>query len=323
MKTLSPLYLIVGDDPLLVQEAADTVRTMALEQGATRRTLHATSDFDWDQLLDSGANMSLFGDRELIEVNIPGGKPGPAGARVMRELAEQPPESDILMIVAADVRRGDINKAAWAKAISAAGKKIQAWSPPESELPRWITDRMRSMGLIPDQGAVALLADRVEGNLVAAAQEMEKLLLLQGPGPVDENAIRESVADSARYDVFQLTDAALAGRADRALRILRGLREEDTAAPLVCWALARDVLDLSQIAAAGRGRKPNIWPQRLRQLEPVARRLGADRCRALLVDVTRADAMSKGQLRGDAWAQFASVLAGIAGKASTTRRLTA
>ncbi len=309
---LHPVYLIAGDDPLLVQEAVDAIRKRAA--GAIRKTFFATDDFDWQELVASGDNLSLFGDRQLVEMHIPGGKPGAAGSRALREIAANPPDSDILMVVVSGARKSELNKAVWVKALAAAGQRIDAWTPKPEMMQRWVRDRMQRAGLQPDAAAVRLLADRVEGNLVAASQEIQKLLLLRGPGPVDERAVSEAVTDSARFDVFQLTGAALAGRADRALRVLYGLKAEHLAPQIVCWALARDIIDLCLIAAAPQGARANMAPFRVRQLQPGARRLGIDNCRRLLLAATRADAISKGQLPGDAWAEFAAILSAIAGK---------
>ncbi len=263
---LHPVYLIAGDDPLLVQEAVDSIREQAA--GAIRKTLFATDDFDWEELTTSGDNMSLFGDQQLVEMHIPGGKPGASGSRVLREIAANPPEHDILMVIASGAKYGDLKKASWAKALGAAGHRIEAWTPRSEDMPRWVSERMQKAGLQPDAAAARLLAERVEGNLVAAAQEIQKLLLLRGPGPIDEKAVSEAVTDSARFDVFQLTGAALAGRADRALRVLYGLKEEHLAPQIVCWALARDLIDLCQIAGATPDSRPKkIWPARMQQLD--------------------------------------------------------
>ena len=248
---LHPVYLIAGDDPLLVQEAVDAIRKRAA--GAIRKTFFATEDFDWQELVSSGDNLSLFGDRQLVEMHIPGGKPGATGSRVLREIAADPPEHDTLLVIASAAKRFELRKAAWAKALTAAGQRIDAWTPKPEMMQQWVRDRMQRAGLQPDAAAVRLLADRVEGNLVAASQEIQKLLLLRGSGPVDERAVSEAVTDSARFDVFQLTGAALAGKADRALRVLYGLKEEHLAAPIVCWALARDIIDLCLIAGASPG----------------------------------------------------------------------
>ncbi|MCZ6561070.1 MAG: DNA polymerase III subunit delta [Gammaproteobacteria bacterium] len=310
---LHPVYLIAGDDPLLVQEAVDSVRQQAA--GAIRRTFFSTDDFDWQELTTSGDNMSLFGDQQLVEMHIPGGKPGAIGSRVLRDIAAKPPEHDILMVIVSGARYGDLKKASWAKALGAAGQRIEAWRPKPEEMPRWVSERMQKAGLQPDAAAARLLAERVEGNLVAASQEIQKLLLLRGPGPVDEKAVSEAVTDSARFDVFQLTGAALAGSASRALRVLYGLRDEHLAPAIVSWALARDVIDLCQIAGATPESQPKkLWPARTRQLEPAVRRLGVNRCRQLLMATARADAMTKGQLRGDPWAQFAAIVSALAGK---------
>ena len=312
MEPLHPVYLITGDDPLLVQEAVDSVRKRAV--GAIRKTFFATEDFDWQDLSSSGNNMSLFGDRQLIEMHIPGGKPGAIGSRVLRQIAAEPPEHDILLVIASGAKKFELNKAAWVKALSAAGHRIDAWTPDPEKMQQWVRDRMQQAGLQPDTAAVRLLADRVEGNLVAASQEIQKLLLLRGEGPIDERAVSEAVTDSARFDVFQLTGAALAGKADRALRVLYGLKEEHLAPQIVCWALARDIIDLCRIAGAAPGTRPKMAPYRFQQLQTGAHRLGVDKCRQLLMAATRADAMSKGQLPGDAWVQFAAIVSTMAGK---------
>lgn len=312
MEPLHPVYLIAGDDPLLVQEAADAIRQRAA--GAIRKTFFATDDFDWQELAASGDNMSLFGDRQLIEMHIPGGKPGATGSRVLREIAADPPEHDILLVIVSGAKYTDLKKAAWVTALTAAGQRIDAWTPRPEMMQKWVRDRMQQAGLQPDNAAVQLLADRVEGNLVAASQEIQKLLLLRGPGPVDERAVSEAVTDSARFDVFQLTAAALSGKADRALRVLYGLKEEHLAPQIVCWALARDLIDLCRISGAPPGSRPAMAPFRLRQLQAGARRIGVDQCRQLLMATTRADAMSKGQLPGDVWAQFAAIVSTMAGK---------
>jgi len=309
---LHSVYLIAGDDPLLIQEAVDAIRKRAA--GAIRKTFFATDDFDWQELVASSDNLSLFGDRQLVEMHIPGGKPGATGSRVLREIAANPPDPDILMVVVSGARKSELNKAVWVKALAAAGQRIDAWTPKPEMMQQWVRDRMQRAGLQPDAAAVRLLADRVEGNLVAASQEIQKLLLLRGPGPVDERAVSEAVTDSARFDVFQLTGAALAGRAERALRVLYGLQAEHLAPPIVCWALARDIIDLCLIAGAPPGARAKMAPFRVRQLQPGARRLGIDKCRQLLMATTRADAISKGQLPGDAWAEFAAILSAMAGK---------
>ena len=314
MEPLHPVYLIAGNDPLLVQEAVDSIRQQAA--GAIRKSFFATEDFDWQELTASSANMSLFGDRQLIEMHIPGGKPGAIGSRVLREIAANPPEHDVLLVIASGAKYFDLKKAAWANALTAAGHRIDAWTPKPEMMQKWVRDRMQQAGLQPDTAAVRLLADRVEGNLVAASQEIQKLLLLRGSGPVDERAVSEAVTDSARFDVFQLTGAALAGKADRALRVLYGLKEEHLAPQIVCWALARDIIDLCQIAGAPPGTRPKMAPFRIQQLQAGARRLGVNKCRRLLLATTRADAMAKGQLRGDAWAQFAAIVSTMAGKQS-------
>jgi DNA polymerase-3 subunit delta len=244
-KSLAPCYLVTGDEHLLVGEALDAIRAAARKQGFTSRDLHvATTGFDWSQLRDSGANLSLFAEKRIIELRVPTGKPGRAGSQAIADFVDVT-DSDLLFIVVAPKLDRNSQSAKWVKALEGKGVSIPVWPIGLRELPGWIAERMRSTGLQPDRDAVKLIADRVEGNLLAAGQEIEKLRLLLGEGKVTADDVGDAVANSSRYDVFKLVDAALGGDAKRALRILSGLRAEGIEPVIVVWALTRELRTLA------------------------------------------------------------------------------
>ncbi|MEL6208978.1 MAG: DNA polymerase III subunit delta, partial [Pseudomonadota bacterium] len=248
--TLADVYLVAGDEPLLVDEAADQIRRKAREQGFDERERHvAASGFDWDAILAGGANLSLFASRRLIELRLPTGKPGQKGGRIIAEMAADVPPDTCLVILTPKLAREQLSTK-WVKAVEKSGVLVQVWPVPVAQLPRWIEQRMRARGLEPAGDAVAILADRVQGNLLAADQEIEKLRLANGEGTVDGAAVAQSVADSSRFDVFALGDSALLGDTPRAVRILDGLRSEGVEGTLIVWALTREARALAAILAA-------------------------------------------------------------------------
>ena len=224
--SLLPCYLVSGDEPLLVQEALDAIRQKARSDGFESRDLHvATTGFDWADLSASAGNLSLFAEKRIIELQLPTGKPGRQGSVTIVDMIAQT-GSDILFIVRTPKLDRNTASSKWAKALEAAGGLVQVWPIGPRELVPWIHGRMRAAGLQPDRDAVRLIADRVEGNLLAAQQEIEKLRLICGEGPVTVADADAAVADSSRFDVYKLVDAAVAGDAKRALRILGGVRTE-------------------------------------------------------------------------------------------------
>jgi DNA polymerase-3 subunit delta len=261
---LKPVYLIAGAEPLLVLEAADALRARAKELGyLEREVLDVESGFDWNRLGDAARSMSLFASRRLIDLRLPSGRPGKDGAAALAEYCEAPPPDTVLLVTANDWSRK--HEAAWSAAIERAGTLVAVWPLKREELPDWIGARAASRGLRLSVDAIALLADRVEGNLLAAAQEIDKLALLHAGQAIDADTLEASVADDARYDVFRLADAALAGDTARALHIVAGLRAEgEELIPLLGWLLTqlRTLLRLSSapnVEAALRNER--IWPQ--------------------------------------------------------------
>lgn len=328
-KSLASVYLICGDEPLLVDEAADRVRARARAEGFDERERHvADAGFAWDSLGATGSNMSLFASRKLVEVRLPTGKPGQKGGATLAEFAANVDADTCLIVIAPklDKRSAGVK---WVKAMDKHGVIVQIWPVDDARLPAWIGTRMRAKGLVPEGDAVEVLADRVQGNLLAADQEIEKLLLLNGPGKVDGAAVARSVADSARFDVFALADSALLGDVGRAMRILDGLHSEGVAQVLVLWALARDIRTLSGVLCLVEGgasldhalARKKVWSNRTTIMSRAARRIRSARnAYGLLQLCAQCDAVIKGRRTGDDWQMLAQLVIGLTGATGSGRR---
>jgi DNA polymerase-3 subunit delta len=324
-KQLAPVYFISGDEPLRVLEAADAVRAAARGQGyEEREVLTVQAGFDWSTLMSEAGNLSLFSQRRVIDLRLPGGKPGADGSRALCAYAQQPPDDTLLLVTAGKLEKS-ARDSKWVQALDRAGVTVFVWPLNAQEFSDWIQQRMRQRGLEPTAEAVMLLADRVEGNLLACRQEIEKLYLLQGEGVVDAGAILALVADNARYDVFALVDTALSGEATRGVRILQGLRAEGVAPQIVLWALSRELRQLAAMAAVVASGQPvqtvlaryRIWPPARKPLLAAAlQRLSVTRCNTLLRHCARIDRVSKGQVAGNAWDELLQLMLTLAGKES-------
>lgn len=319
-RELSPIYLISGDEPLQMQEAADEVRMAARNQGFTEReVLDAVAGFDWSALNAAAESLSLFGERRVLELRLSSPKVGTEGAKALSAYAERPPQDTLLLITLPKLERAQSNSQ-WYKRLEQAGVVVQIWPVEGNRLPPWIEQRLRRAGLVPEAGVVEMLADRVEGNLLAASQEIEKLLLQYGPGIITQARLAESVADSARFDVFGLVDTLLAGEAAKGLRMLQGLRAEGIAAPVVLWAISREIRALAQMAhEVEQGRSADqvmgahrVWDKR----KPLVRR-GLQRrpalWRQLLSICAMADRAIKGLEVADPWLLFEDLVLGMSG----------
>ena len=252
---LFPFYLIFGDEPLLVQECADALRSTCRDGGiGERQVFDVDASFDWNRLGAECSGLSLFGDRKLIEVRLAGAKLGAEGSAMLRELAAQPASDNVVLVLGGKLDR-DVEKSAWFRALDEAGATVRAWPLRRNELPGWIGKRLRAAGFKPSPDALALLAERVEGNLLAAHQEIAKLHLL----------LAALVNDSARYSVYDLCDRALEGDRAAAVRTLTGLRAEGTEATIVLWALAeefRRLLRIGRRRASGEGSEQAMRAER-------------------------------------------------------------
>lgn len=301
---LLPAYLISGDEPLLTGEAADAVRAAARKAGFEERDVHFIErGSGWDDVRASAGNLSLFGSRKLLEVRLPTGRPGAAGGATLVSLIERGDADTVLLILTPRLDR-EVLAAQWVKAVEAHGAWVQVWPVEVDKLVPWLRARCRRAGLELTDEALEVLAERTEGNLLAAHQELEKLQLLNPGGRIGADTLLADVADSARFDVFRLSEAVLEGEPGRALRVLSGLRAEGAEATLVLWALNKALRDLWGSLGQPAGR-PRGWQRNGAALDKGARRAPRLAFQSLSVRAARADRMIKGRLRGDAWDEMA------------------
>jgi len=318
---LAPVYLIAGDDPLQVMETTDAIRAAARERGfSEREVFHAERGFDWTSLAAESSNLSLFAEQRILELRIPGGKPGDAGSKALVAYAGDAPADNLLMVIMPKLDQAQ-QRSKWFKALDEIGVFIPLWPPTIAQLPAWVRQRMQAKALQPDEAAVQLLVDRVEGNLLAAEQEMEKLLLLHGAGPIDADQVADAVASSARFDIFGLVDAALGGEHPRCIRMLNGVRQEGVDPILVLWALSREVRSLAsmalmveqgqsldQVLAAQR-----VWEKRKPFVRKGLQRHNTARWLQLLRRCSYIDRMIKGLAVGNPWDELLELTLLMAG----------
>ena len=309
-QALLPAYLISGDEPLLTGEAADAVRARARAAGFTERNVHFIERAaDWNEVRASCASLSLFGARRLVEIRLATARPGTAGNEALVALLAANDPDTLLLVMTPRLDR-DAQSAEWVRAIETRGAWVQVWPVDVQRLVGWLRVRARRLGLEPGDDALALLAARTEGNLLAAHQELTKLALLAPTTALTPDGVLASVADSARFDVFQLGEAVLAGETARALRVLAGLRAEGTEPTLVLWALTRALRDMW---SALQGGGPSGWQRQSAALEAALRRAPRLSFAALAARAACADRMIKGRLEGDAWDELALLAAAMCG----------
>ncbi len=322
-KGLAPVYFIYGDETLLVNECADTVRAATRAQGfADRQVFSVEAGFDWDSLLAASDSLSLFSEQRLMELRLPTGKPGRQGAQVLRDYAERPPEDTVLLIVSGKLEPA-ARRSKWVQALEKAGVSVPVWPVGLRELPGWIDARMRRHDMHAGREALQLLADRVEGNLLAADQEIEKLFLLHGPGEVTLEDIESLVTDSARYDIYGLVDTAMAGDAAHTQRMLSGLRAEGVDPVLVLWALAREIRALAGMARDIQTGTPpaqamaarRVWDKRKPLVSGVLQRIRGRQWWAMLQRCALIDRVIKGRAAGSAWDELLQLALRLAGRA--------
>jgi DNA polymerase-3 subunit delta len=323
-KSLASAYLVSGEEPLQISEAQDQIRAAARAQGfANRELFYAEAGFDWGRLLEASDSFSMFGERRLIDLRLPA-KPDKDGAAALERYAKRLPDDAVLLVTLPKLTAAD-QKAAWLQALEAKGVFVQVWPLSGQALIAWLEKRLAAKKMQAARSGLELLAARVEGNLLAAAQEIEKLHILHGPARISDDMILKAVADSARYDVYDLAEAALLGQPARAHRVLAALRGEGTASAVALWALARDIRLLCGIKAAmARGapleaafaqQKERVWDKRKTSLASAAQRLSLDEARSALLRCARADRRVKGMDGGDAWEALLDVCLALCGGA--------
>jgi DNA polymerase III subunit delta len=317
---LAPIYFISGDEPLLAQEAADQIRAAASSAGFAEREVHTVeSGFDWDALYGSTRETSLFASRRLIELRLPSGKPGEAGAKTIVALTEDPSPDIVLLVIAGKLEK-QARSAKWVSALERAGVAIALYPVDAARLPSWIEQRFRARNITAGPGVVDAIAHYTEGNLLACAQEIDKLALL-GQSTISADDIAGTLGDSSRYTVFALADACLAGEPVAIRRILKRLRSEGEAPVLVLWALTREVRDLVRMTNAMAGGRSEsavmddfgIWQRRKPLMTKALRRKPVGGWLGLLRFAARVDRVIKGRRPGDAWLELENLALALGG----------
>lgn len=320
-RTLAPVYLVSGDEPLQVDESCAAIRAAAHAQGYTEReVLTAGKDFDWNTLWQVAHSLSLFATRRLIELRLPTGKPGDAGSGALVEYTSRLASDTLLLVITAKLD-AQTQKGKWFSALEQAGVVIQIWPVEVKALPGWIGRRLAARGMQASPEVCGLLAERAEGNLLAATQDIEKLYLLYGAGKLDLEQASAAVADSARFDIYDLVDAAANGEVARASRIVNGLREEGVEPVLVLWALARELRSLAGMAYESEHgaraeqiyAKYKVWEKRKPIVHRALQRHKTRVWHGLLRRAACTDRVIKGFASGDAWDELSALSLAMAG----------
>lgn len=316
---LLPVYIVSGDEPLQVSEAEDMIRAQARSmEFSEREVFHAESGFDWGTLYEAGNALSLFATRRIIELRLPKLKIGDSGAKALMDYVANPSPDNVLIITMPRLD-GNVKKAKWYKAVEGVAGVIQVWPVESNQLIGWVARRMKQKGLNASREAVAYLAEKVEGNLLAASQEIEKLSLLH-QGDVDLDVVAESVADSAHFDVFALVDVALEGKPQRVERVLSILRASGVEPILVQWALSREIRSMLELSQSYRGgnadalfRKHRVWGKRVQLVKGVLERSRPKHWKSMLVHTARIDRMIKGMASGNPWDELLKLALSMGG----------
>jgi DNA polymerase-3 subunit delta len=313
---LLPLYLVSGDETLLVQEAGDAIRAAARSQGCSEReVLQVEGKFDWNGLLASACEMSLFSERKIIELRIPSGKPGTEGSKALLHYLKDPSPDNILLIIAGKIDKQSRNSK-WFKALDKAGVTVQVWPPDRRKLPQWLQGRLQKQGLAIEPEALQVLCERVEGNLLAAQQEIQKLRLTAIDDRVSLADVDGTVANNARFSLFGMVDQALEGNPASALKMLYGLRGEGTEAAVILWVLARELRLLYQCQGElARGqqrsqvlRNHRVWDSRTAIVEAALKRHSLPALTQLLRSAALADRTIKGLGEGKPWDRLSALV---------------
>lgn len=311
---LQNTYLVSGDEPLLVQECCDRIREVAKTQEFLERDLfHVEANFDWSQITAASQSMSLFAERRIIEIRISNKLTDP-GRKALVELVENPNPDNLLLIVMGKVDASS-QKAKWFKTLEQAATHIQIWPLDRSRLPQWIKQRLASQSIQIEPEALQLLADKVDGNLLAAKQELEKLILLTDQPMITTDLVLQAVLDSSRYTPFDLTDACLNGEHRRAMKVLHGLQGEGIEPPVVLWALSRELRILAQLSnllnqgqpAANAYKKFGIWDRRKPLINAALNRLTVSDLEQLILLCGRIDGAIKGQRQASVWSELSAL----------------
>ncbi len=318
---LEPIYVLTGDEPLLIQEAADAIRGQARDKGFTERELfNAEARFDWQQVLTEANSLSLFADKKILELRIPSGKPGREGGQFFQDYCNNINADNLLLVILPKVDKASQNTK-WFKALDSHGAIVQVWPVSAAQMPQWIKHRLDQAGIHANHQAIEVLAERVEGNLLAAIQEIEKLKLLAPEGEIDSETMSSVVTDSARFNVFTMVDRILDGDSVGAIRTLRGLRDEGTEPTAILWALTRELrilIKASEQAANGESidsalRKLRVWDKHQPLVRKALRRTRPAQLTMLLRQAGGVDRAVKGMRDALPWDELTSMVLSMSG----------
>lgn len=314
------LYVVMGDEPLVVQESCDQIRAHLRDQGFERELFHIEGQFKWDEVLHSANSMGLFAEQKLLELRIPNGKPGDAGAKGLAALLPLLTSDTRALVVLPRLERSSLNSK-WFKGLEKAGLVVQVYPVERDRLPGWVRGRFKLAGLSPTREAVDALVDRIEGNQLAAVQEIERIRLTSTRSEVSAEDVVNSVADASRFNVFMLLDAAMAQDPDRVIRICDGLRAEGAAPTMVLIMAARDIRMLIAMAEEKRNGGNigkllgtyRVFPKRKPIVERCVAARSYDDLIRLMPLLVQADRMAKGMASGDPWSCIREILLAVAG----------
>ena len=321
-RRLETLYVVHGDEPLIALEAGDAIRAAARRSGCEERdVLVVEQGFRWDSFVAANANLGLFGSRRMIDLRIPGGKPGVEGAKALESYAANPNPDNVTLITLPRLDR-TAQSSAWFTALSEAGATIAVQPIEREALPQWIAARLARQNQRADDAVLTCIAERSEGNLLAARQEIEKLALVLPEGMLALDDVEKATTDVARFDVFAASEAWLRGDAARTIRILRGLELEGEPVTLAVWQMTEDLRALASVHSALRQglpmaaalRNARVWGRRQSALERAAKRIASEHVGALVRALARLDALAKGLHDGNPWGALASLALALAGK---------
>jgi DNA polymerase-3 subunit delta len=320
-KKSSQIYLVNGDEPLIVEESCDLIRAQLKKDGfEEREVLHVETGFKWEYLLECANALSLFADKRLIEIRLGSQKINKAASKILQEYIKYAPAENTLLLIG-DKLDGAAKKSAWYKSIEQQGCIVEVWPIESAQLPLWLKKRAAAQNLKLEPDAIAILCDRIEGNLLAAKQELDKLLLLQGDTPLSADDIISAVADSSRYDVFSLMDAIIFRQSERSLKILQVLRQEAVEPTIILWAISREIRLLHELKTGlSQGQsyeslcsKLRIWGKKKQSLQQAATCQSFDSLESLLRQCANVDQIIKGMKTGDHWLQITDMALSLSG----------
>lgn len=321
-KDLAPVYLVTGDEPLLSEESCDLLRSHLQQQGfSEREVLHVDGSFSWEYLLECANALSLFAEKKIIELRLGSSKLNKRSSEILQQYLSNPSPDNILLIIAGKLD-GGAKKSAWFKAVDKSGVIIEIWPVETAQLPNWIRQRAAQIELQLNEEAIQLLCDRIEGNLLAAKQELSKLSLLFPHQVVTADDIVDAVSDSSRYDIYGLADAALQGQPARCCKILQVLRQDGTEPPVVLWALSKELRSLAAIQQAQNSgqsfdavcQRERIWGKRKPLARQAAQRLSGKQLNQALQHCAEVDKIVKGMATGDSWLLLTSIALILSGR---------